>query len=1732
MTRFKRLLSMLLAVIMCVGVLPMAGIAAATTDGFANFVTRNSYKSDTFDDVSGDDWFYEDVKAAYKLGLMIGKDERTFDTESGVTIAETVTIAARIHAIYTTGSDDFAPSEPWYQAYADYASANGIIDRTTSDWDEAATRAEFAVILANALPEEALAKVNRVSDDMIPDVDVSDTYGAAVYKLYRAGVMIGNDENGTFAPGSDIRRCEVAAIAARMAKKSLRKSIDLPAEYTVTFDRNDIGEEVPSQTVLDGEKAKEPKAPTSESGYTFKGWYTAKEGGEKWDFFTKVEGDLTLFAHWEKRTTNVLPNIWGGEAETEAETEDESSNRTYTVTFDANGDNVENLPAAQTVKKGECAVEPEEPTRDGYVFGGWYVEPEAIIPHDFGSYVSKTMVLYAKWVFDDSANGEYSYYSISEILFNENTKEIDVCVQTADECNIVYYFVDDTSNEVLFRKKMPVEANLSGEYISGKIEIKSIPKYYRIIAVLVDTSGKPLCNQCTYLEKTKSYIEFMEKTIYDFPENKVVNLDETIDNNFIVANSATEVVSNSKINVVFNEEDNTYVFSGNISEIKDNSVGDKILVLANDEVYFVSVSEMQVNDNEVVIVSAKEKEFEDFVDFIKIDTSVTATKEDFVPAENVVEAANAYSAGDSRTIGREKKEGIKFEIPFGDKEDGGKVEIELTAKADFSFHFEWGGYCELKYTVSNEAALKLVFFSGEKDNKDKPVDLMETIDFGEVNFPIPIPGVTISAELKFPLIWKVEGEVFVEATYKNKNGCSWNNIDGNQEISSKSFEIGNITAEVKFTATAGPRLEIGLEALGGIVYADMVVELGSKFVAVAEREFSKGPLDLSWHMCDCCISLSLTPYFKCGAKVGFEITEKYKGDIMNLTFAEIDLGDWKLRGFISIVGDLANSIYGSKVKFGLGDCKNEKHRVRVSGKNSATNENNLPVIIETGIGEEVLPIGDEYRLFEGTYLAYVTYNDEIYYVGPFSVEKPCDLEFDLADKKTTLSVHIFELDKGEKVQLNDCQIRILRDNGSLVGTYSSNDVSIYDPTTNYCNIKLSYGSYRVEVWRDGYCDISGNEVLVKEVVLDNATGMVISMLLIQKAITGFIRDVDTSNPVVGVSVTAVDSNNTVYGPVISQLGGEFSLPIPGNGTYNLIFESEHCYTKDDVNVVVTMNHKELGLVEMQLIQKPAISGYVKDNNERNIEGCLVTATNTLNGSSVSIKTDDGGGFSLQLPESGIYEITFDKDGYNSAKLTKPIDRKVDLGTITLKKQITIFGQVVDASDGTTGIPNVNVSIYHNNVYQGSTSTDNGGKFRQYFYFEENEGSFRFVFELEGYKTQRIDRVIETNETDLGIIPLTERKTSEQVASGKCGDNLTWVLYEDGTLTISGTGAMWNWYGSGIPWYSERLSIETVVIEKGVTTIGEYAFSGCESLISVTIPGSVITIGEWAFCRCISLTSVTIPDSVTTICDAAFLRCKELISVTIPDSVTTIGENAFAECASLTNVTIPDSVATIGGHVFEDCSSLISVTIGDSITTIDNSAFKNCTSLISVTIGDSVTSIGGDAFFGCASLTSVAIPDSVTSIGNWAFSDCDSLTSVAIPDGVTTIGVGAFAGCESLTSVTIPDSVTSIGSSAFSSCIDLTSVTLSDSVTTIGRDTFYGCASLISVTIPDSVTTIGYNAFAECESLASVTVFSHSAKFDESVFEDTAPSLTLYGYAGSTTEAYAKANGHTFVALPE
>ena len=375
-----------------------------------------------------------------------------------------------------------------------------------------------------------------------------------------------------------------------------------------------------------------------------------------------------------------------------------------------------------------------------------------------------------------------------------------------------------------------------------------------------------------------------------------------------------------------------------------------------------------------------------------------------------------------------------------------------------------------------------------------------------------------------------------------------------------------------------------------------------------------------------------------------------------------------------------------------------------------------------------------------------------------------------------------------------------------------------------------------------------------------------------------------------------------------------------------------------------------------------------------------------------------------------------------------------------------------------------------------------------------------------------------------------------IASGNCGvsgneSSVKWVISREGTLTISGSGAMADYDKKSFsytvdvttaPWRGFYDDIKRVVIKNGVTNIGDSAFYGCKNISSVSVPSSLNSIGDSAFYNCTSLSSISIPSCVTSIGDAAFYGCNSLMSVSIPGSVKVIGSSVFSGCKNLTSINIGNGVVSIGEYAFNQCSGIQIINIPDSVKTIGKSTFSACSSISTIDIPSSVTSIGDNAFGGCCSLISVnvandnaryssqdgalfnkaktvllfcpkqpsntyTVPTGVTEIGAYAFGGTDELTNVTIPDTVRRIGDYAFIGCRGLKSVEIPDSVTYIGRDAFYYCTSLASVTLPNGLMSIEAETFLFCANLESITIPDSVTSIDDEAFSWCKNLTSITI---------------------------------------------
>ena len=320
------------------------------------------------------------------------------------------------------------------------------------------------------------------------------------------------------------------------------------------------------------------------------------------------------------------------------------------------------------------------------------------------------------------------------------------------------------------------------------------------------------------------------------------------------------------------------------------------------------------------------------------------------------------------------------------------------------------------------------------------------------------------------------------------------------------------------------------------------------------------------------------------------------------------------------------------------------------------------------------------------------------------------------------------------------------------------------------------------------------------------------------------------------------------------------------------------------------------------------------------------------------------------------------------------------------------------------------------------------------------------------------------------------------------------------------------------------ALTEVVIEDGVTEIGNQTFQGCTGLTNVTIPDSVQKIGAWAFYLCEGLKSVDIPANVE-IGNSSF-RQSSLEQVTVSGG--SVGQYAFHRNVSLKKIDI--NCETIGDEAFSGCDYLTDITLGENVKTLGDKAFYTCDALERVEIPSTVTDIGEktfyscpklkeavikagtvkkDTLYNCPALTTLIISDNATldasftagyskstlntvkigkgAIGDSAFSNCTNLTTVELGDGVTKIGTNAFIRCTQISSITIGSRVSSIGKNVFNGCTALTNANIGSGA--IGANAFQDCSRLANVTLGDGVTSIGANAFLRCEALTSMNIGS-------------------------------------------
>lgn len=405
--------------------------------------------------------------------------------------------------------------------------------------------------------------------------------------------------------------------------------------------------------------------------------------------------------------------------------------------------------------------------------------------------------------------------------------------------------------------------------------------------------------------------------------------------------------------------------------------------------------------------------------------------------------------------------------------------------------------------------------------------------------------------------------------------------------------------------------------------------------------------------------------------------------------------------------------------------------------------------------------------------------------------------------------------------------------------------------------------------------------------------------------------------------------------------------------------------------------------------------------------------------------------------------------------------------------------------------------------------------------------------------------------------VTFAAAEEMVYSGTCGENATWSYdATTKTLTISGTGPMENtnlgtWNDAGF-----KHDITRVVIESGITAVGQNAFNYFSGMTSVEIPATVTRIEENAFYLCWRLTDIKFPASVSHIGKNAFSSCSSLTSIELPRNLTECGPGAFSSCSRLTSVKLPSSLKQIPYSMFEGCESLSKITIPAGVEEIDAWVWQSCSVLNSITFEGNAPTFHESAFLGITAV--VSYPGNNTTWtadklqnydGNitWLANNAGSLTGtfgnsnpmtwklegstlyiigdgymdgwsskevpnppwypyrglvkkVVLDGNIENIYTGAFRGFTELTEVVWSPTVELIYNGAFSGCTRLSTIEIPNAVKRICDGAFGDCTALHTVKLPSGLEEISYRAFAGCTSLKSLTLPTKVKELGSGVFD--------------------------------
>ena len=1040
---------------------------------------------------------------------------------------------------------------------------------------------------------------------------------------------------------------------------------------------------------------------------------------------------------------------------------------------------------------------------------------------------------------------------------------VNVQINNEESCTVVVAVYDDDTGRMIGSGFCDAEKD--ADIVDVELNVSEVPEYYLLRVFLIDSQKAALCEEYRYIEHTHNFIDAKSKTVDDFPDNVVLNLDESKTNNFaVVADEGIEITTDGVKNILASSENDVYTFNNIDSQFDSLKVGDVISYTDGEQNSIViKISSVKIQGNTAVIGSDADATIDELFSFLKIDNEFDGDGDKMSVDMTGVEEGIVYegmekfdeeqqSPAKARKVNTDISSKIdcpvwKINKKFGYMGDGSginpgtatiefKFEIKVSASYSLKAYYDanWKWKWDFWNSYSSYYFFETVFEFNAKGTGSVTGTLSKEFYLGSITFVTPC-GITCG--VGFRLVFAALGSISLDlAKLSFKIGFRFDKDSGFKNLSSKpKIElIPTLKSElsVSLSLKVSPSVSL-IKVMEVAINPEIGIKVsGTPFSLNLVDKITGKPDESKVHACNVCIDGSIKLFRT------VSLTGRFFGKKKSSTL--VPSNEWTVSKFYY-------SASTGKLEFGK-TCPNILYCVTftVVGKDGKALEG-----ASVNIGDGALykfengkpvKVGGKVAVTDDKGVAKAYYAN-----GKHTATASKD------NSEYSVSFTVMNAEKELKVKLNAP--------GTGGGTDPDpNPGGDSDPTpTPGILDKLTYEIENGKVTiTDCDTSLSGDIVLPSKIEGKPVTSIGNYAFFLCSSLT---------------SITIPDSVTSIGNYAFWDCSSLTSITIPNGVTSigNQAFDSCSSLTSVTIPDSVT-SIGNYAFWDCSSLTSITIPDSVTSIGDSAFYRCRSLTSITIPDSVTSIGNfafeDCSSLTSITIPDSvtSIGDSAF----YRCSSLT----------SITIPSSVTSIGNFAfkDCSSLTSiTIPSSVTSI-------GSYAFDGCSKLNQINVDTANTA----YSSMNG---------VLFNKVKTELIRYPEGKTDTSYA---IPNSVTSIDYDA-------------FYGCS--------SLTSITIPNGVTIIGGSAFEDCSSLTSITIPNSVTSIYISTFSGCSSLASITIPNSVTSIDYAAFSGCSSLTSITISDSVTSIGDDAFEDCSSLTSITIPDSVTSIGDCAFNGCSSL-------------------------------------------------------------------------------------------------------------------------------------------------------------------------------------------------------------------